>query len=87
MAIVAQHPVSFNAEFDGQHGIALRDEHNAVWFIADDGALTLLHNADAPYLTLFGRTDIAAEQKMLDGLHGGLYQLIDHRNSHRPLAA
>ena len=82
-----RNPVAFHASFDGLHGQALRDAAGAVWFLADDGSVVLLHNEDAPFLTLFGRVDIAREQRLLDDLHGGLYQLVDFRNSHRPRVA
>ena len=83
----SRNPVAFFASFDGQHGQALRDDAGAVWFINDDGSVILLHNDDAPYLMLHGRIDIAQEQRLLDDLHGGLYQLVDSRNSHRPRLA
>jgi hypothetical protein len=73
----SRNPVAFFASFDGQHGQALRNDAGAVWFINDD----------APYLLLHGRIDIAQEQRLLDDLHGGLYQLVDSRNSHRPRLA
>ena len=80
---LTRNPLAYHASFDGQHGQALRDAAGTVWFLADDGSVVLLHNADAPHLTLFGRVDIAREQRLLDDLHGGLYQLVNVRNSHR----
>ena len=77
-----RNPVAYHASFDGLHGQALRDSAGAVWFLADDGSVVLLHNEDAPYLTLFGRVDIAREQRLLDDLAGSLYELVDARNSH-----
>ncbi len=80
-------PIAYHAFFDGQHGQALRDCMGACWFIADDGSVVLLHDADAPFVQLNGRVDLAAEQRFLDDLNGGLYQLVDYRNSHRPRQA
>jgi hypothetical protein len=67
-------------------GKAVRDVSAAVWFIADDGAVTILCDADAPYLQLHGRVDITQEQRLLDDLHGGLLQLVDHRQSEHAAA-
>ena len=83
----SRNPLAFHASFDGQHGQALRAAAGAVGFLADDGAVVLLHDADAPYLQLHGRVDLAEEQRLLDDLHGGLYHLVDYRTSHRPLVA
>jgi hypothetical protein len=79
--------IAYHASFDGQHGQSLRPRAVACWFLADEGSVVLLHDDDAPYLQLHGRVDLAREQRLLDDLRGGLYQLVDMRNSHRPRLA
>ena len=81
-------PLAYHAAFDGLHGTALRDSAGACWFIADDGTLTLLHNDDTPFLHLNGRVDIAAEQRLLDDLAGGMLAIVEARNTeHARVAA
>jgi hypothetical protein len=82
-----RNPVAYFAAFDGQQGQALRDMTGTCWFLGEDGTAVLLRNGDVPFLQLLGRVDLAEEQRLLDELHGGLYELVDYRNSHRPVAA
>ena len=70
------------ATFGDEHGIAWRDDSdNSVWFQADNGEQTLLHNVDRPFLTLYGKIDLVELQALLDSLHGDLYAQVDYRNS------
>jgi hypothetical protein len=76
---------AFYAQLDGVSGIALRDHHDRVHFIADaTQTWQTLTDADAPRLVLAGRVDLAEAQKLADG---NVYDWVTRRNTHRPKAA
>lgn len=80
-------PRAFFAVFQGHEGFALRDASGACWFVAEGQLSTLLHEADLADLTLCGQVDVALAQAMKDTLAGGLLQLVEVRNTHRPRVA
>jgi hypothetical protein len=77
--------VAYNAIYRDLEGIAARFTDGTVHFRNEATQVwTQLFNSDIADLHLMGRVDIAAAQALADG---DLLQLVDARNSHRPLAA
>lgn len=70
---------AFYAYLGTEHGIAMRDPKNRVWFGDDQGgAWVQLTDADAPRLTLLGRVDVATAQQLADG---NIFEWIERRNT------
>jgi hypothetical protein len=74
-----QQPVCRYAHFHGEHGWAIRDCTDAVYFLPDAGGRVLLHNVDIPALILGGRVDLAQQQRVLDDRRGTLARIATTR--------
>jgi hypothetical protein len=81
MQTIPQKPVSYYARFQGQEGVAVRDAHNAVWFLGDDHSKILLANCDAAALLLFGKCDLADSGWLNDENHNGLVAICTSRQN------
>jgi hypothetical protein len=74
-----QQPVCRYAHFHGEHGWAIRDCTDAVYFLPDAGGRVLLHNVDIPALDLHGLVALADQQRVLDTRSGGLARIATTR--------
>jgi hypothetical protein len=74
-----QQPVCRYAHFHGEHGWALRDCTDAVYFLPDAGGRVLLHNVDIPALDLHGLVALADQQRVLDTRSGGFARIATTR--------
>ena len=58
--------IAYHATLRGEHGTAIRNHRGEVWFVSDDDTVSQLGDADMPGLMLYGRVDLACDQRRRD---------------------
>ena len=92
MQTVAQTPtahkrIAYHATFQGTYGTALRNHRGEVYFVSDGDHVQRLTDADAPALMLFGRVDVAAEQRLADLAAGTDLTVLEARKREAAIIA